>query len=161
MGYCVTATCDVLIPGDRVEEAIKAIRQLMLSVSENGSGGQFGGGVKTESWYSWVGTAEVLRALANNDLVKALEEWRYEAEAGEKADLEKLATPDRSVFGDVRVNYFSGEKLGDDEKLWKALAPFVKSGSTIEWHGEDDAHWRYLFENGELTAQHGMVVWGQ
>jgi hypothetical protein len=155
MGYCADATIDVLIPADKVQGALKALRDLMTQVDELGSGGSSSG----EVWFSWVGTDEVLAALDENNLVKAFKEWRYEAETEDKADLEKLAAPEQPIFEDVRLLYFDGEKYGDDEKLWEALAPFVESGGSIEWRGEDDAHWRFLFEDGGMIEQYGEIVW--
>jgi hypothetical protein len=159
MGYCVDAELNVVIPGEKVGEAIKALTALMKGVSEHGSGGSWADGERKEVWFSWVGTEEVLAALRQKNLAKALDAWRYEAEAEEIPDLEKLADLDRTPFSEVRVVYFNGEKWGDDEKLWAALAPFVAEGSSIEWRGEDDAHWRYLFTEGRLVEQHGEIVW--
>jgi hypothetical protein len=160
MGYCVDATIDVLIPGDGVPGAIQALLKLMNEVQDQGGGGVFKGGQTVSRNYSWVGTEQVVAALTTLDLVKALEEWRYDASAEESSDLEKLATPDRPPFGDVRVEWFSGEKWGDDEKLWTVLAPFVQKGGSIEWRGEDDERWRYVFTGEGMKEQRGMTVWG-
>jgi hypothetical protein len=159
MGYCVYATIDVLIPGTSVPGAIKALRGLMNEVQDQGGGAVFKGGQTVSRHYSWVGTEQVVAALTTLDLVGALAEWRYEASGEERADLEKLATPEQPLFGDVRVEWFSGGKLGDDEKLWIVLAPFVQKGGSIEWRGEDDERWRYVFTGEGMTEQRGMTVW--
>jgi hypothetical protein len=57
------------------------------------------------------------------------------------------------------VNYFSGEKWGDDEILYTAISPFVEDGAAIEIHGEDGRQWRYLFEAGKYSKQIARISW--
>ena len=49
----------------------------------------------------------------------------------------------------VVLDYFNGEKLGDDALLWETMAPFIKDGGFIEVHGED-AYWRWKFNDGQF-----------
>ncbi|MAH47424.1 hypothetical protein CMI37_16490 [Candidatus Pacearchaeota archaeon] len=145
MGYSVTVECEgVCVPSTRVRKALSAIKELMLD--------------ELTSDYSWVDRAEALKAVKHENLVAALRAWRYEAEEGDlPSPVEQLAHPDQ-VFRSVNVYYFSGEKWGDDEDLWRALAPFLQSGGVITFYGEDRAAWRYLFEHGKMTEQHGEYV---
>lgn len=55
---------------------------------------------------------------------------------------------------------FQGEKLGDDLKLFEAIAPFVRSGSFIEMRGEDGSMWRWKFKDGEVKEVYPRVEWG-
>lgn len=96
-----------------------------------------------KSW-SWVEAAGVLKTTT---LIEAFSEWRYEADLDDDT-------------GDVVVSTFTGEKLGDDEMLWRALAPFVKDGAMIECWGEDDEHWRWNFDKAELDVQMATEFWG-
>ena len=80
-------------------------------------------------------------------LVKALASWRYEAE--ERAD------------GSVELQYFADEKLGDDETLYEAIAPFVADGGRIDCRGEDDCLWRYCFRNGAVEMLSGRTEYGE
>ena len=52
---------------------------------------------------------------------------------------------------------FLGEKLGDDEVLFEAIAPFMNDGF-IEMQGEDGHHWRWVFKDGKLHDVPGRVV---
>ena len=159
MGYCVAVRVfDVRIPGAKVPAAIEALRTLMSQVQQRGGGGTCKPGEAPVRHYSWVETRNVLNAIDQSKLHKALEEWRYVAvEEGEMTPLEQLATGE--AHADVVVEYFSGEKLGDDEDLWTALAPFIDDGGTIEFHGEDDCRWRYVFVDGRLCEEQGHIVW--
>ena len=90
--------------------------------------------------------------------MQALAEWRYEAELGDgMTPVEQLAT--NSQQRDVVINFFSGDKLGDDDHLWRCLAPFVTEKGTVAFRGEDDVYWRYLFQAGTCIEQAGRVVW--
>ena len=87
---------------------------------------------KLTGQYHWVDTEYTLNT---NNIVEYLNEWRWciEIEDGNIIDIE-----------------FDGEKLGDDEELFKVLAPFVESGSYIEISGEDGDLWRWVFKDGCL-----------
>ncbi|MDP8218651.1 MAG: hypothetical protein P9M03_07995 [Candidatus Theseobacter exili] len=78
-----------------------------------------------------------------NTLMEALDNWDYGTSVEDD--------------GNVKITYFQGEKWGDDEVLYKAIAPFVKNGSLIEVVGEDGCHWRYIFFNGKAKHQDGIV----
>jgi hypothetical protein len=92
------------------------------------------------SHYSWVGKGwDKLGTLE-----EILEEWRWEAEVDEE--------------GNITDIQFAGEKYGDEEALFSALAPFVDSGSFIEMVGEEGDHWRWCFTEGTLVEEIGSVV---
>lgn len=93
---------------------------------------------------SWVDGPTVLKAKT---LIEALSEWRYESDLDDDT-------------GDMVISCFTGEKLGDDEQLWEALAPYVKSGAVIDCRGEDDARWRWAFEEGKLQNEDSVEFWG-
>lgn len=159
MGYCIDVTInDVVIPAAKVPGAIKALLELMSQVDSIGHGGSWAGGRKTSSHFSWVSTEAVVKALKKGDLATALDEWRYECEDVNKDELEVLGDALKD-YADVKLAYFTGEKLGQDEELWCALAPFVRKGGTMEFRGEDDARWRYVFDGEGMIEQTGKTVW--
>lgn len=49
-------------------------------------------------------------------------------------------------------------KTGNEDDLLEALAPFVESGSYVEWRGEDDDLWRHSFHDGHMTTATGRLV---
>lgn len=61
-----------------------------------------------------------------------LREWRWQIE--------------NDLHGNVVKIKFTGEKAGDEDILFKAIAPFVQAGSFIEMFGEDGVRWRYEFD---------------
>jgi hypothetical protein len=130
MGYHVSVSvCNVVIPKAKVAGALKAINLLH---EEAGEGHHF----------SWVDNPS---KNGFEDLVKAIEAWRYSAK--------KLKN------GNVEIVYFLGEKLGDDEILFTALAPFIKGGGAIEYAGEDAEQWRYEFVKGKMVEKHAVISW--
>lgn len=52
---------------------------------------------------------------------------------------------------------FVGENAGDEEDLFRALAPFVRSGSYLVFHGEDGDAWRLRFEDGKFYRDEGAL----
>jgi hypothetical protein len=92
--------------------------------------------------FAWV-YSDVIQKCTN--LEEALAEMRYQAtfdEAGNIVDLE-----------------FTGEKLGDDTKLFNCIAPFVEDGSYIEMVGEDGDTWRWVFNNEICEKVYPSISW--
>lgn len=92
--------------------------------------------------YSWVDSK---RVLAATDLKGAMDEWRYH-----------LAVDPHT--GDYTAIGFTGEKAGDEEVLFKTIAPYVTAGSYLDYHGEDGAHWRWEFDGKTATERQGKIV---
>jgi len=133
--------CNFHIPAASFGEALSAIKSLMTDTS-NMAGSCFGGGVEMGRWYAWVHTETVLQSQT---LMEALEAWRW--------------MPFINNDGDIDHISFRGEKMGQDEVLFQALAPYVTSDSYIAMRGEDGALWRWYFQNGSCLEQEGRVVY--
>ena len=72
-----------------------------------------------------------------DNLRDALEEWRW----------------DYDKYG---LN-FGGEKIGDDQVLFDAIAPFVKEGSYLQMQGEDGCIWRWYFDGKTCEEQNATI----
>ena len=139
MGYYMSQNdCDFFMKKEDKAAALKAIQALD---PDNGRGGSYEPGGKTESWFSWICTDEYKNATTLEEAVVA---WRWELQG--------------AVGGDVTAICFDCEKLGDDEHLFRAIAPFVREGSWIEIEGED-GRWRWCFHGGELHTITPIVIW--
>jgi hypothetical protein len=91
--------------------------------------------------FAWVSPREVQEATS---LKEAFLAWNWDAEV------------DRT--GVVCI-HDDCEKLGDEDQLFQAIAPYVESGCYIEMSGEDGALWRYQFENGKFYNNNAMLDW--
>jgi hypothetical protein len=80
-------------------------------------------------------------------VAEILEDWRWEGEFD-------------PITGDLTDIHFIGEKLGDEEILFQALAPFVDKGSFIEMQGEDGDLWRWTFDGQQMIEQVARITWG-
>lgn len=134
MGYYVSYNIEAQIDMSKEAEALAAINDLHKPevISANARGGSFSGGERIGVWYSWV---ENPGPDGFKSLSDALWAWRFSL----------------SDNGDF---YFEGGKLGQEEVLFNALAPFMKG--TIYARGEDDCEWGYRFRDGrmiELTCE--------
>lgn len=61
--------------------------------------------------------------------------------------------------GDVTEVEFTGSRLWNTEDVWRALAPFVTRGSFIEFKGEEDDGWRYVFDGEAMHEVKSKLVW--
>lgn len=59
---------------------------------------------------------------------------------------EELRHPLAKVGGYYEIDYFDGEKIGDEFYLFKEIAEYVEAGSYIEYEGEDRHRFRYVFD---------------
>lgn len=143
MGYYVDMNVNVTIPADKADACLAAISALHSQVDELGSGGSWSNGKKIHSSFSWV---DDIPEGGWEDLKQAFEAWRYHTY--------------RHDNGDWSVGEFRGQKWGDDELLFKAIAPYVAEGSSVVCYGEDNNTWRYLFEGGQAIEEQGEVSWG-
>ena len=132
MGYCMSQReADFAIHAKDFDKALKAIQGLHGSESIADSGGRH---------FSWVGYE--FYKIAN--LAKMMEEWRWDLELDED--------------GNAVGIHFQGEKIGDDQVLFDAIAPWVKEGSYIEMHGEDGAIWRWTFDGEKCIEKSAKIT---
>jgi hypothetical protein len=132
MGYSMyQCGASFRIKRENIPEAMKAIRDL-AGVEEG----------EPTNTYSWVPK----KFYEAEDIEGLLGNWRWD-----DVDIDKN--------GDIVHIRFTGEKLGDDEELMRALAPFVEHMSYIEMVGEDDHRWRWVFVWGELREETPITTW--
>lgn len=142
MGYCMNMQdSSFYIPKASFSDALAAIKGVMNN-SDKMHGASYEGGKETCRWYSWVNTDAVLAA---ETLQEAMCVWRWKPYVSDSGDIEGIS--------------FFGEKSGQDEVFFRAIAPFVKSDSYICMHGEDGAHWRWYFDGFRCLEQNGKVVY--
>lgn len=114
------------------------------TIDLNGSGGTFKDGKKSESWYSWVNTDATRKAILNRDIRDFFGQWGYSVELGDKD----------SQFEVVDIMHSTGDtyKIGDEDRLFAAIAPAVNDGSFIDMKGEQQEEWRWAFDFGRIHS---------
>lgn len=146
MGYYISLiNSDFFIAVDDKEAALNAMYDMWLpEKNAKMSGGSFGGGTEVK-WYSWMNnSAEDFRNRNIESLEKALGEWGYYPETDEAGNITDL--------------YFDGGKMGDEDQMFEAIAPFVRQGSYLDFRGEEDAVWRWEFTGQSMIEKSGRVV---
>lgn len=145
MGYCMSQTgSKFCIAQENQATALAAVLEL-CNHPEKMQGGSWSGGLngsKTAAWFSWV-DMDKLKVAEN--LSAALHCWRWDCEQDEAGNIVEIE--------------FSGEKLGQDQLLFDAIAPWVRFGSYIEMSGEDDTAWRWVFEAGKCREVQATITW--
>jgi hypothetical protein len=138
MGYSIDlADSSFRIKKDNVKPALVAVRAMCNAVDRMGGGSSDG-----RKWFSFADMDEIKNGKT---LVEAVGGFRWLLQLDEN--------------GDVAEIEFEGEKIGDDEFLFQTLAPFVEDGCFLEIRGEDGAHWRWVFDKGQLVTKEAKVSW--
>lgn len=136
MGYCMEQIgAEFSIRKEWEQEALQAIKALKGKETCHDS---------TGSHFSWVDhDYEQARTLGDAMLC-----WRWAL--GEATGL----------FGGIYEGIeFRGEKLGDDDLLFEAIAPWVEHGSYIEMRGEDGQLWRWMFKYRQVRQIYPKWEW--
>ena len=61
--------------------------------------------------------------------------------------------------GEVISIYFDGEKLGDEDAIFSAIASAVENDSYIEMGGEEGDRWRWWFRDGICKVVNAKIIW--
>jgi len=134
MGYSMWCMeSDFKILQENHDKALEAIKALAGKETITGYG---------TPHFSWVTTEHFLKARHIED---ALEEWRWSVEFNERGDISSIG--------------FEGEKLGDEDVLFNAIAPFVVEGSYIQMGGEDQYSWRWVFVDNRCVEIPGKTTY--
>ncbi|MBK8467614.1 MAG: hypothetical protein IPL32_17510 [Chloracidobacterium sp.] len=142
MGYYVEYDIAVTIPAERAPEVIAAINalhdpELMASQSHAGT---YQGGVRTHVRYSWTDNPP---PGGFTTMEEAFLAWRFNL----------YSTNEGSQFSFT----WCGEKCGDEEHFFRALAPFANG--SIYARGEDGAEWGYQYKDSEMRELQCIKQW--
>lgn len=142
MGYCIRMSdSKFCIKKENCDGALQAAKQL-----GNGSnhpqarGSTYENGKTTKRFFSWMNDVDVTQWA---HIKNAMDEWRYPCKIDSDGNVVKIE--------------FDGEKIGQEEILFNAIAPFVESGSYIEMTGEDGAKWRWVFDGKTCDEKQAKV----
>jgi|PlaIllAssembly_1097288.scaffolds.fasta_scaffold00167_12 hypothetical protein len=96
-------------------------------------------------WLSWITKEEVEARYAESDVFGMFRACRWSVASDDSGDLVDIE--------------FCGEKLGDDESFFRAIAPHVESKSYLQIRGEEGHAWRWYFLDGRLHDDNIKVTW--
>ena len=94
--------------------------------------------------------------------------WHYQEDLWPETKDGKQPKPKTCFYGagTLSFDHFEG-KIGSEHLLFRnALAPYIEATDPkklpyMEWIGEDDAHWRWIFKDKKLYSQEARVVWDE
>ena len=110
MGYCIEMVeCTTSIDAEKTKEVLTQLQKYIKEHKPN---------------WGWVSTKYLIDACMENDFKGVMDELRYAVELQIQNNKKVYALE------------FIGEKLGDDEKVFRILSPFMNDGY-IEMLGED------------------------
>lgn len=139
MGYYVsTIDGELRIRAENREKALMVLRELNSSKNDHmESGGSWMGGNRERSWFSWMPAD-----WSELSLVELLSNMGFECFEEDNGDL---------VFCDY------DSKSGQEDVMIGAIAEFVEG--ELEWIGEDNYQFKWVFEDGVMKVFEGCVVY--
>ena len=154
MGYYIQITkCNVFMSKDNFDKAYQAAIDLNQADSLKSGGGWSAEGLTSDDprpkgldyhpsrWFSWVDADYHIKCKTLDDVLK---EFRFETMYDDDGNL---------------INLHFDCKVGDETLLLTAISPYFKDGSSIEWRGEEGETWKYIFTDGKIREQQGVIVW--
>jgi len=111
-------------------------------------------------------TGFCIKAPNKSAALAALKAARTRADIGTATTLEEALkflsweADNQDSPGDIDWLAFDGDRYGDEDAMFHALAPFVESGSTIEAEAEGEP-FRWRFEDGKLFIDQGHVLYAE
>jgi hypothetical protein len=57
------------------------------------------------------------------------------------------------------IDYMSGEKLGDEEKIFNSIAKFIEKDSYLQYIGEDGDIFRLVFDGEKCEYKYPKMIW--
>lgn len=144
MGYYMDQVhSDFMIKKENFDVALKALKDVFVEKNMTCCDSLWEDGKRIyHPHFAWVDTERVLKS---ENLINALNEIRWE--------------PDTNDDGNIDYIEFNGEKIGDEDIFFNAIAPYVKDGSYIEMVGEDNYRWRWVFHDGMVEEKAAKIIW--
>jgi len=134
--------CNFFVKAEDKVEAFKfAKNKLLAEVEEKGQAGSWANGVRTITEYSWVTNKEIKDTRCLEDLIEV---FGWGVENNENDDIVHI--------------YCGQDKLGQEDCLFEAIAPFVKENSYIEVVIEFESV-RWCFRDKKLVEQEAKISW--
>ena len=115
-----------------------------LTNTDSMGGGSFGGGQEPQYWYAWVNMDTLTERLKNNDLVGVLTAFGFD-----------VYTSPTGCIVDLSFN----NKTGDEEALFRAMAPVLPGTYVLFWSGEDGARWKWVISDHAFRVIDAVITY--
>lgn len=145
MGYYVTLLhTDFHVPASLFPTICQHLLTSDFLSKANMGGGCYGGPDDGERWFSWCDMDALTKALHANDFIGVLECFRFDV----------ICKDDRNDIIDLHFDC----KCGDEEKLFRYLAPVLPNTYRLTWQGEGGEQWRWIIKDGDLKWVDGITL---
>ena len=142
MGYNIfILETDFRVTKENTDLVLIAVKRLCQSQRILSSGGKAENLASANQDLAFVKNGSVVNA---SNIYDALSELRWSPHLDDEGNIEGLE--------------FTGEKLGDEQLLFDAIAAFVEDNSYIVVAGDGGKVWRWRFEGGKCHYEVGKVI---
>lgn len=141
--YAFIKSSNVIVKEEKQQAALEAVKS-MNSDHTNKIVGRPGEEERPENsksvsddanyWFRWL-------EWNYDELVDSLEEFLDKLDFG----------TEKTENGDLVIDDYAN-KTGDEELFFRVLAPFIESGSYIEWETDYNSKYRWDFDGKEMTV---------
>lgn len=146
MGYYHTIIDDDFhIPAEGFAPICKHLLDCgFMEPTEATAGGKtFSGGQTQEVFYAWTSTEKLKECAEKNDLIGIFTEFGFDVQTDDHGGIRGLAYDN---------------KAGDEDQLFRSIAPFMDDFQYVSYRGEDGALYRYFFVDQEMKICDGEIV---
>lgn len=131
MGYCIRMTKSTISISK--ENSIKMMDMLSKYIEDN-----------KPDWM-WIDIESLNEHCKSHDFEEVMYDLRYNVVFYEGDEIYK-------------IDYFSGEKFGDEYEIFPMLAPYINNGY-IQMLGDDGNRWRWVFKDGKFDEKQPTISW--
>ncbi len=137
--YIYSMPSDFRVRHQNQDAALNAIKS--LKGSETCNKGRFPN-LDSPDHFAFISAQSYLQA---GSLLDAMNCWRWDFE--------------EEVSGDLISPSFLGQKLGDEDVLFAAIAPYVEKGSFIQVFSQSSNEiWRWVFSGAGVSREYAQIV---
>ena len=141
MGYYVDLIrSSAIIPTDKLDEALRVLKELNETRDDLKTGGSWSEGQKKGSWFAWMP-----------------EDWSTFESVQEVLTSAGFEQCRITVYG-LHIDGY-GSKTGCERILMAAIAHLVESDSEMEWRGEEGEMYKWSFSKDGMSEWGGEFVW--
>jgi hypothetical protein len=146
MGYYITLDrCQIHIPPSLFPAICQSLLHKGFMSPRNMSGYTYADNITTPH-FSWVDMKQLEQCLADDDLVGALQEFRFSVSLNDKGAI---------------VDLMFDCKQGDEEILFSYMAEELPGIHRLDWSGEEGDVWRWLIKDNRLNVIDATITFDE
>lgn len=105
------------------------------------------------------GILKTLKEFASNTSLMWADEHSILRAKNIKECFEEIRYPLIESGDFYKIDYFDGEKLGNEDKIFNSIAKYIEKDTYLEFSGEDGDIFRLVFDGEKCEYKYPEIVW--